>query len=398
MMSYDRAADDRAEMSDNSRADDASGSPPDRSIHSVEARMLCDFIVETTHVSLHRKPGPQLADLVRSAFALELAAIFDADLRETYWSGEPPDNVQDVLQNICVFETSNDDADTGLIRRVLRMGRLPIGALLLRGELSGDVASAIASIIAISFDRYHAFANESRTESARRTEQMRTMVLDNLAHAYKTPLTAIEAASSGLAAMGKLTPAQAELVSLIEEQASQLSQLTTRLLKTAQLEASDLVPHADVTAVAPLIEDVVAGLNQQLAGFTFSVRLSSNGLMLVCDRHLVVALLTQYLENATKYADPGSEITLRVVEKSNAMVFSVRSFGAVIPEADHERIFDRFYRSAVHASTVPSTGIGLSVAKRAAQAHGGHVWVTSDAKQGTIFYASFPIAEGTANE
>lgn len=396
-MSYERAANDRAEMTDHLQdgADFASGSA---GIRPVEGQMLCDFIVETTHVSLHRKPGPQLADLVRSAFALELAAIFDADLRETYWSGEPPDNIQDVLQNICVFETSSDDADTGLIRRVVRMGRLPIGALLLRGEVSGDVANAIASIIAISFDRYHAFANESRTESARRTEQMRTMVLDNLAHAYKTPLTVIEAASSGLAVMGNLTDAQAELVSLIEEQASQLSQLTTRLLKTAQLEGAELVPHAEVVAVAPLIDDVVAGLKEQLTGFTFSVRLSRADLMLVCDRHLVVALLTQYLENATKYADPGTEITLQVVEKLNAMVFSVRSFGAVIPAADHERIFDRFYRSAVHANTVPSTGIGLSVAKRAAQAHGGHVWVTSDGKQGTIFYASFPIAEGIGNE
>jgi two-component system sensor histidine kinase KdpD len=393
-MSYTHAADDEAEES-NLPADESTGSAAHSgdAVPPGEAQRLCDFIVKTTHLDPHRKPGPQLAPLVRSALAVDLAAIFDADLRETYWSGDPPENVEDVLQNICVFETSSDDPETGLIRRVLRMGRLPIGALLLRGEISSPVASAVASVIAISFDRYHAFANESRTESARRTEQMRTMVLDNLAHAYKTPLTAIEAASSGLAAMGHLTPAQSELVSLIEEQADQLSQLTTRLLKTAQLEASDLVPHAAQVALAPLMDDVVSSLREQLTPFSFTARLSRSDLSLFCDRHLVVALLTQYLENATKYAEPGTGIMLQVVEKLNAVVFSVRSFGAVIPEADYERIFDRFYRSRVHAGTVPSTGIGLSIAKRAAQAHGGHVWVTSDAHQGTTFYASFPMPE-----
>jgi K+-sensing histidine kinase KdpD len=74
------------------------------------------------------------------------------------------------------------------------------------------MAGAIASVVAITFDRYHALANESRTESARQTEQLRTTVLDSLAHAYKTPLTVIGAASEGLSATGNLSPAQAGLV------------------------------------------------------------------------------------------------------------------------------------------------------------------------------------------
>ena len=379
--------------------DQASSQPEVESVRigAAEAAMLCEFVARTTQLNAHRKPGPQLATLADEIFRVELAAIFDADLREVYWSGEPLENLEDVMQTICLFETSSHDHTTGLIRRVLRIGRLPIGSLLLRGELSAPVVDAMAAVIAITFDRYHAFANESRTESARHTEQMRTMVLDNLAHAYKTPLTAIEAASSGLAAMGHLSPAQAELVSLIEEQTSQLSHLTTRLLKTAQLEASDLVPQASRVAVAPLIEDVVASLRESLGGFKLKIVLSRDDLFLVCDRNLVVALLTQYLDNATKYADPGTDITVQVVEKLNAVVLSVRSFGAVIPAADHERIFDRYYRSPIHTSTVPSTGIGLSIVKRAALAHGGHTWVTSDAKKGTIFYASLPIpVEGGA--
>jgi two-component system sensor histidine kinase KdpD len=63
----------------------------------------------------------------------------------------------------------------------------------------------------------------------------------------------------------------------------------------------------------------------------------------------------------------------------------------VIPSADFERIFDRYYRSSASSNRAPGTGIGLSIAKRAAQAQGGHVWVTSDLEKGTTFCASLPI-------
>jgi two-component system, OmpR family, sensor histidine kinase KdpD len=101
---------------------------------------------------------------------------------------------------------------------VVRLGTVPIGSLVVRGDTSPLTNNAIASLIAITFDRYRAFANESRIETERRTEQLRATVLDSLAHAYKTPLTAIRAASTGLSEMGHLSPGQAELVALIDEQ------------------------------------------------------------------------------------------------------------------------------------------------------------------------------------
>jgi len=296
-----------------------------------------------------------------------------------------------VLQNICIFETVSDDPLTGLSRRVVHMGNLPIGAMLLRGETRDRLASTIASIVAITFDRYHAFANESRTESARQTEQLRTTVLDSLAHAYKTPLTAISAASEGLGAMGNLTSPQAGLVALISEQTSLLSRLTTRLLKTARLHASEMIPHAEKVAVSPLIEDLVASHRDQLAPFSVKVCVSRDDLLITCDRSLLVALLTQYVDNAAKYSSPGSTVTINASDNATEVVFSVHSIGPVIPAADFERIFDRYYRSSFSTNKVPGTGIGLSVAKRTAQAQGGHVWVTSDNDSGTTFYASLPI-------
>ncbi len=371
----------------------------ERTVDSQEADRLCEFLHKTTRVNPHRKPGQQLVDLVQSIFDVEAVAILDLDLREIYKTGEWFDDLEAILKNISLFETTSEDRETGLIRRVLRVGQLPIGAMLLRGENTAQAADAIAAIVSITFDRYHAFASESRSESARQTEQMRTTVLDSLAHAYKTPLTAIEAAGSGLAAMGNLTAPQSELVSLIEEQANYLKQLTNRLLRTARLQASDLVLQAENIAVGPLIDDVVASLREPLARFGIAIALSSEDIAVRGDRGLVTALLTQYVDNASKYAQAGTKIMIEGVEKSNAVILSVRSVGPVIPPNDQERIFDRYVRSSDSASQASGTGIGLAVAKQAAQAHGGHVWVTSTEAGVTTFYALFPhLPHDGANE
>ncbi|HEV2275245.1 MAG TPA: ATP-binding protein [Acidobacteriaceae bacterium] len=359
---------------------------------TTEAERLYQLTRETTQLDPHRKPGPQLAALVRSIFDVEAVAIFDADLNEVYRAGEWFPNMEDRVRNIYFFETVHDDPETGLIRRVLRMGNLPIGALLLRGSISSLTSNAIALLIGITFDRYHAFANESRTESARQAEQLRTTVLDSLAHAYKTPLTAIRAASTGLGEMGSLTPAQAGLVALIDEQSGLLNTLTNRLLKTARLDAHDLTLHSESVAVAPLIDDVVASVREHLTGISVKVALAREDLSVPGDRSLLVALLTQFVDNAGKYATAGTTVTIEAAEQPNAVIFSVHNLGPVIPAADYERVFDRYFRSSSSARKAPGTGVGLSVAKRAAQAHGGHVWVTSDCNHGTTFFASLPIS------
>jgi signal transduction histidine kinase len=71
-------------------------------------------------------------------------------------------------------------------------------------------------------------------------------------------------------------------------------------------------------------------------------------------------------------------------------IFSVHSYGPVIPIADRERIFDRYYRSSNYSNRAAGTGIGLSVAKRIAVIHGGYVWVSSDEQDGTTFFAAIP--------
>lgn len=344
----------------------------------------------TLQLDLSEAPGQKLASLIRQIFNLEAVAVFDADLGEIYQAGVWHDDPQEMAQNVYHFESADDDPQSGFHRRVVRLGTVPVGSLIARGEADPLVITFVASLIAITFDRYRAMANESRIEAERRAEQLRTAVLDGLAHAYKTPLTAIRAASTGLAEMGGLSPAQAELVSLVAEQADQLNELTTRLLTTARLEAGEVTLNVSPVAVGPLMDEALAALGERRGEMTFNVDLPDESLELCCDRRLIAMLLTQYLDNACKYSNAGSTITVRAEKTENEVIFSVHSFGPVIPMADRERIFDRFYRAASSAHRAAGTGIGLSVAKRAALIHRGTVWVASDEAEGTTFYAAIP--------
>ena len=357
-----------------------------------QMRNLFEFNRRTLEMNLHIEPGPQLAEMVHELFSLDGVVIFDADLHETYQAGYWGQDARELAQNVYYFESSDDDRATGISRRVLRLGRVPVGSLLLRGETSPLASSAIALVIATTFDRYRAFANESQIEAERRTEQLRSTILDSLAHAYKTPLTAIRAASTGLAEMGKLSPAQSELVALIGEQAAVLGDLTTRLLTTARLESGEVALHREPLLVRSLIDDVVAGLKDRLASMKLSIQLDDDSLELWCDRQLISAMLTQYIDNACKYSIYGTTVTIAVTQSRAEVVFSVHSLGAEIPPADRERIFDRYYRASTSSQRASGTGIGLAVARRAAQLHGGHVWVASDETEGTTFFAAIPTA------
>jgi two-component system sensor histidine kinase KdpD len=354
---------------------------------------LYEFTRRTLQLNLHVEPGPQLAELVHEIFALEAVVVFDADLHQSYQAGLWDLDPQELAQNVYYFGTSDDDAESGVGRRVVRLGTVPVGSLVVRGDTSPLTNNAIASLIAMTFDRYRAFANESHLEAERRTEQLRATVLDSLAHAYKTPLTAIRAASTGLSEMGHLSAGQADLVQLIDEQAGLLSELTTRLLTTARLDAGQVAIHATPVAVESLIEEVVASLRDRLASMKVAIDLPDENLVLNCDHQLMVMLLTQYIDNACKYSIFGTAVTIRAVQLHAEVVFSVHSYGPVIPLSDRERIFDRFYRASIKANRAAGTGIGLSVAKRAAIVHGGHVWVTSDEIEGTTFFAAIPTTK-----
>jgi two-component system, OmpR family, sensor histidine kinase KdpD len=224
-----------------------------------------------------------------------------------------------------------------------------------------------------------------------RAEQLRSSVLDGLAQAYKTPLTAILAASAGLIEMGRLSETQADLVGLIDDQARLLNNLTARLLATARLDSKEVEIHSRPVGVEPIIDDVVASFRPRLANKKVVIDIENDSLVLSCDRQLMLMLLNQYIDNACKYSNAGTAITIRVVDEKSKVIFSVHNFGPVIPVEELEGIFDHYSLPSSFAGRTAGKGFGLSVAKRIASFHGGEVWVTSTG-EGTTFFAAIPTA------
>ena len=120
------------------------------------------------------------------------------------------------------------------------------------------------------------------------------------------------------------------------------------------------------------------------------IDLKDESLVVACDRQLMVMLLTQYIDNACKYSIYGTTITIRVIHAQAEAIFSVHSFGPVIPMADRERIFDRYYRSSTQSNRASGYRHRLIRCQRVAVIHGGYVWVTSDDVEGTTFFAAIP--------
>jgi two-component system sensor histidine kinase KdpD len=339
---------------------------------------------------LHQPPGPQLVRLIRRIFIASDVAIFDANLarldHEGVWSREE----QQLAKTTFFSDSDEDHRETLTTQRVIRIGTVSIGAMAVRGEIDPLIANSIASLAAIAFERHRSYEKKARAESAQQAEQLRVAVLDALAHAFKTPLTVICAASSGLMEMGTLDKTGSELADLINAESVNLNHLCNRLLQTAKLEASNVTLHREQVVVSRLVKDVVSDLSGTLKGHPIEVSVQESDIPLQGDRELLKTILTQYLDNAAKYSPPNTPIDITVRESSSELLLSVRNIGSHIQMRDRERVFERFYRGADVRDSAPGSGVGLSIVKKAAEAHRGHVWVISAKDEGTTFFLSMP--------
>lgn len=355
---------------------------------------LYELSRSTLLINLHQPPGPQLTHLIQRIFEAEAVAIFDENSGKTDLAGPWSKDEQDLAKECYLQQVDDEDKATATSRRVLRAGADIIGALAIRGSLGTLVTNALASLTAVTLKRCVSFQKESEIEEANRGERLRAAVLDSLAHAVKTPLTAIQAASEGLNEVGNLNRAQSELVTLIDDELNKLSLLSTRLLQTAKLEAEDMSVGKDEIVVEELVSGVLRDQSKRLAGHPVEIAIADQSLTVRGDRELLSMALVQYLDNAAKYSFAGSEVKVAAWESHSEVMISVHNFGPPIPLSDRERIFQRFYRSEVTMHRAPGTGVGLSAVKMAAEAHKGHVWVISSANEGTTFYMSLPQLSG----
>jgi len=359
--------------------------------HRVEMEQLYELSRSSLLLDLREPPGPQLAVLIHRIFEVRAVALYDLNLSRQDRMGDWEAGEEDLARECYLRGVSLDDPSTYTWQRVLRAGPGTVGALVVRGNLSFLVVDALASLAAIAIDRHQWFEKEERAETAKKGEQLRATVMDALAHEFKTPLTAVQTASSGLLELEGLTEPQRELVTLINGEAIRLNELCTRLLKAGKLDARQVGLETVDVNVQDLLSEVLVGRPMEAERNNIQVAVEDPSLTVRADRVLLTMILAQYLDNARKYSTAGTPITIAARVSKTDFLISVHNFGSTIRIEDRERVFERFYRSPELKDTVPGTGIGLSVVRKAAEAHHGHVWVISDDKNGTTFFLSLPI-------
>jgi two-component system, OmpR family, sensor histidine kinase KdpD len=336
-------------------------------------------------------PGTLVASLIRETFNLRSAALLDAPSNTVYKSGHPEPGVDQRTKEAYFGDSDYFDSVEQTWFCVLRLGVRPVGALTLCGtEMKPLTATALASLAAIALERARTLEKQSHAEAVRQAEQLRTAVLDALAHKFKTPLTVIRTASSGLPAAGPLSELQTELVSLIDQEARKLNDLASRLVGAPDLDSTGFAPQLEPLLLSRLMKSAVQELEGEPDRERFQVVAPSQEPPVFADRELILTALAQLADNALKYSLPRSPIEVRFIVKEGVVVLTVRSKGLVVAPADRERIFERFYRARGAQRCSAGTGLGLSIVKTIAADHHGHVWADGEPGYGTVFSLCLP--------
>ncbi|MGD0547924.1 MAG: DUF4118 domain-containing protein, partial [Terracidiphilus sp.] len=279
-------------------------------IHRTAMERLYELSRNSLLLDLRQVPGPQLVVLIHRLFGVPAVALFDMNLGRQDKAGEWDEGEENLAKECYLRNFSQDDPQTHTSQRVLQAGSGSVGALVVRGELDLLVVDALASLAALVIDRHQSFEKEERAEAASQGEHLRAAVMDALAHELKTPLTAVQTASSGLLELGGLTETQRDLVTLIDGEAVRLNKLCTQLLKAAKLETKQVGLETSDVKVLDLVNEVLAGHPVETERNSIQVSVEDPLLTVRADRELLAMILAQYIDNARKYSAAGTVISI----------------------------------------------------------------------------------------
>jgi two-component system sensor histidine kinase KdpD len=367
-----------------------------QAIEAADGRRDMERLYETSRRILLLDPSgepDEITALIREIFELDSVHLYDAHSSQTYRSGPDLPGTRQQAREAYVHGVDRFEPHIGSWCCVLRLGTRVIGGLALHGDkMTKLAATALASLCGIALERARTMQRESRAQAARQTEQLRTAVLDALAHEFKTPLTVARTASSGLLAVGGLSDFQEELVTVIDQQTGKLDHLVSRLLTAARLDSTEFKPQREPALFSGLVGEAIQSLKLETDRARFRVSVPNGEIPVLSDRELVLTSLVQLVDNSIKYSEPGSPIDVHLTVKDKAVVLRMRSKGLVIAPDDRERIFERFYRAPKMHHLPSGSGLGLSIVKKIVEAHHGRVWAEGEMDYGTSFSISLPAA------
>lgn len=250
----------------------------------------------------------------------------------------------------------------------------------------GQYGEEVESILLLLYD----------ISQIRRLEKVRTEFVANASHELRTPVTAIKGFAETLMDGALETPELAEkFISIIANESNRLELIINDILELSRVEKQSepfMIKNFELVSVV-----------QNLLDFFYDrarkkhIRMSieaPTSIQMVTDQHRIEQIFTNLIDNAINYSDEGSEITVRIEKLDDYVHFSVADTGMGIPEADQERIFERFYRvDKGRSRNSGGTGLGLSIVRNLVRNMSGTIYVESALGKGSVFHVELPIKQ-----
>ncbi|KRA98279.1 histidine kinase [Devosia sp. Root685] len=301
---------------------------------------------------------------------------------------------------------------TGTLPQVRYLFRPVISAQRLLGVAGlamgpGDVALApdeertwvaLLDQAAIAMDRARLNRESALASLTREGEKVQAALLSSLSHDLRTPLASITGAVTSLRQLGdKMSAAsRADLLLSIEEESGRLNRFVANLFDMTRIEAGMMKARREPIDLVAIIDASAARARKLYPELEIDLSIAPALPRAMGDRALLEQVLFNLLDNARKYGGSDQPVAIFArAEDGNIASISVTDQGKGIPEADLEKIFDKFYRRAKGDGRPAGTGLGLSIARGLMAAMGGTIKATSPAtrKRGTRFTLRLPLAE-----
>ena len=217
-------------------------------------------------------------------------------------------------------------------------------------------------------------------------------LLSNVSHELRTPLTIISGyIQSILRRSSNLSEMQTEALTIVASEADRTVQLLQDLLDLARLDSGRMQFQRENILLNDLVQEV-GGMAQQYSNRTINFQVSADLVMIKADSNRLKQVLLNLIDNAVKYSEPGTPITVKIGSENNQAIIQVCDRGLGIPLQQQGRIFERFFRVDEARNRTGGTGLGLSIVKTLVEGMGGSIALRSELNRGSTFTISFPLA------
>jgi signal transduction histidine kinase len=241
---------------------------------------------------------------------------------------------------------------------------------------------------------YNEMAHRIQSQSLQieQLENRRKMLLSNLSHDLRTPLTMILGYAETIRTGAYQDENELQTgARIILQRSRYMDKLLDQLLDISRQEADSFELHPAPANLSELLRKIVSDYLLFLDGqnFTVDVDIPERDIEALIDVSLIERALSNLLDNAIRYGSEGQFIGIRLYEEEDEVCITIRDRGKGVAPEDRERIFERFYR-ADEGRKGSGLGIGLSIVKEIVESHQGHIQVMSTPYVETLFLVRLP--------